>query len=262
MFKTMQPYDLPPDDAEPFMMDDAWVAEPKRDGVRCVAIIEDGRVRMQSRSGLALPGRRVGSAVAALTDAGAWGPKAWVLDGECLPDGTLWLFDMPVMNGAEMFGSTLAFRRRQLTRIIGAADLDGVDVVDQATRADEKRALWDRVVADGAEGIVVKRLDSPYQQKKSRHWYKVKLSHTVDVLITAVEVEGKNNAAYSMRRDGEMCPIGHVSRRFPSVQPGMIVELQYRAADEALIEPRMIRVRTDKTVNDVTDWSEVRRRVR
>ena len=42
---------------------------------------------------------------------------------------------------------------------------------------------WERACADGWEGVIAKRLDSPYEQKRSRHWYKMKCEATQELVV-------------------------------------------------------------------------------
>ena len=42
---------------------------------------------------------------------------------------------------------------------------------------------WTRACAEGWEGVIAKRLDSPYEQKRSKHWLKMKCELTQDFVV-------------------------------------------------------------------------------
>lgn len=53
---------------------------------------------------------------------------------------------------------------------------------------DEAQAFFDRVVGEGQEGVVVKRLDAPYDAgRRGSGWVKVKPRHTLDLVVLGVE---------------------------------------------------------------------------
>lgn len=54
--------------------------------------------------------------------------------------------------------------------------------------ADEAQAFFDDVVAQGHEGVIVKRLDAPYDAgRRGSAWVKVKPRHTLDLVVLGVE---------------------------------------------------------------------------
>ena len=54
--------------------------------------------------------------------------------------------------------------------------------------AEEAQAFFDRVVGEGQEGVIVKRLDAPYDAgRRGSGWVKVKPRHTLDLVVLAVE---------------------------------------------------------------------------
>jgi DNA ligase 1 len=53
---------------------------------------------------------------------------------------------------------------------------------------EEAQAFFDRVVGDGQEGVVIKRLDAPYDAgRRGSAWVKVKPRHTLDLVVLGVE---------------------------------------------------------------------------
>jgi DNA ligase 1 len=53
---------------------------------------------------------------------------------------------------------------------------------------DEAQQFFDRAIADGQEGVILKRLDAPYDAgRRGSAWVKVKPRHTLDLVVLAVE---------------------------------------------------------------------------
>ena len=54
--------------------------------------------------------------------------------------------------------------------------------------ADEAQQFFDSAIADGQEGVILKRLDAPYDAgRRGSAWVKVKPRHTLDLVVLAVE---------------------------------------------------------------------------
>jgi bifunctional non-homologous end joining protein LigD len=195
------PGTLPPDDEQ-------WVFEIKWDGVRTILFVEGGRVRAQSRNDL-----DVTAAFPELADVGKFlGMTTCVLDGEVVALGedgrpsfsrlqhrmhvanqreakrrsatdpvSFVAFDLLYIDGHLITDDTYDERRARLESLQLAGetftttetfrDVSGRDVLDAAT-------------ANGLEGVVAKRRDSPYRPgRRSPDWVKVKSFRTQEVVI-------------------------------------------------------------------------------
>ncbi len=114
-----------------------------------------------------------------------------------------------------MSGEPLAGRRSLLEGV-------GVPVVPQSP---DIAATWALVHTQGMEGLVVKRADSTWVPRRSRHWVKIRNLHTVSALVTALEPgEGVRAGTFGALRlallnatDGTLVSIGKVGAGF-SVQ--------------------------------------------
>ena len=193
---------------EPPEHDGAWAYEMKWDGVRALAYVEDGRVRLFSRSG-----KEVTAAypeLAGLADAVAAAPC--VLDGEVVAFDeagrprfealqprmhqrdprkvrrlmgvvpvTYLLFDVLHTADGPVVGEPYLRRREILAGLVRPGPhwdvpphLEGVTA---ARAVDESRRL-------GLEGIVAKRVASPYRPgRRSPEWRKVKNQRSQEVVI-------------------------------------------------------------------------------
>ena len=182
--------------------------EIKWDGIRCVAFIEGGSVRLQSRQLTAMTFQF--PEMACLNRL----PSGTVLDGELvvLEEGrpslrqiqrrtflqnrarieglsqrtpvTYMVFDLLYLNGDPLMVAPLHRRREALQRLIQRTTLPGI-LVSEAV-AEHGCQLFAQVARLGLEGIMAKRLDSPYLPgKRSRYWFKIKPKLNPEVLMAA-----------------------------------------------------------------------------
>lgn len=156
---------------ERFIGDD-WLFERKYDGIRLLAFKRGAEVTLYSRNRLVqhLPG--IAEAVAALPIDDA------ILDGELLwgAQSGYHVFDLPWLDGRDLAPLPLVERRARLNDIPFATPLHHVDEV----LGDEP---WTKACAEGWEGVIAKRCDSPYEQKRSKHWLKMKCETSQDFIV-------------------------------------------------------------------------------
>jgi bifunctional non-homologous end joining protein LigD len=176
---------------------DQWLHELKYDGFRIGCRIDNGRVRLSSRNGKDWTDRfpSVHEAAAALP------VRQALLDGEVavvLEDGrtsfqalqnasvagrgtlTYFLFDILYADGEDVSRQPLEERKTRLKRILSKRQGtlrysdhivgNGAEVYAQACR-------------QGAEGIVSKRRDLPYQAGRGRGWLKIKCINRQEFVI-------------------------------------------------------------------------------
>jgi bifunctional non-homologous end joining protein LigD len=171
-----------------------WQYERKFDGLRCVAVRNATRVDLFSRNRLSYNARfpEVASALAKLPSA------RFVLDGELVAfDGdqtsfallqssphpehlTYCVFDLLHLDGWDTTGLGLTERQARLAATLGAghAPLSLVRPLD-GRPAD----LLDRACGSGWEGLIAKRIDSPYRSGRSPDWQKLKCTASQELVI-------------------------------------------------------------------------------
>ena len=135
-----------------------------------------------------------------------------------------------------------------------------VRVLESATTTKQKRALYERLQQNSAEGIVFKRKDAPYTAGRGATQLKCKFISSADVVI----VENAGNA-YRMQvfHEGKPFDVGKVfsgttneSRAFIDAALGkgkrLVAEVRYLYAtdDSQLFQPIFVRVRSDKPKKD------------
>ena len=185
----------------------AWAAEFKWDGVRAVAYLSAGRLRLLSRSG-----RDMTRAYPELADlAQQAGSREMVLDGEIAAfaggrpsfaalqrrmhvaapsprllaavPATYLVFDIMDLGGESLISEPYARRRD----ILEAQQLAGEQVHVPPSFPGGGKAVRAVSIRDGLEGVVVKRLDSPYRPgRRSPDWLKIKNRRLLDVVVGGV----------------------------------------------------------------------------
>jgi len=188
-----------------------WLFEVKWDGYRAIAFIEDGRVRLVSRSQNDLTAQfpELGSLPQFVKAERA------ILDGEivALDEEGRPSFSLMQQRTGFQPGKRRQPRREGVPVIYYAFDLlylDGLDLRRVALEQ-RKRLLQDRIVAGGAgesavirfsdhyaekgldlleaakqrglEGIVAKKRSSAYQEKRSNDWLKIKITQRQECVI-------------------------------------------------------------------------------
>jgi bifunctional non-homologous end joining protein LigD len=174
--------------------DPDWIFERKLDGIRCVAIRADERVRLLSRNDLSLNAR-----YPEVADAVAREPCAqFALDGEVVAfEGSrtsfarlaerghrpvpvfFYVFDLTWLGGYDVRPLPLRTRKRLLRATVRASE--ALRVTPHRNGAGE--AMFEEACRNGWEGVIAKRVDSPYTAERSRDWLKFKCEHGQELVI-------------------------------------------------------------------------------
>jgi bifunctional non-homologous end joining protein LigD len=156
---------------ERFVADD-WTFERKHDGIRLMVFRDGDEVRMYSRTRREQDLPRIRDAVLALP------VRQVILDGELTwdRDSRYDVFDVLWLDGADLQPLTLRDRRRILDRIPFRSPLHRTEAIDHPEP-------WELARQKGWEGVIAKRLDSPYEQRRSKHWLKMKCELAQDFVV-------------------------------------------------------------------------------
>ena len=171
-----------------------YVYEPKYDGIRVIAVVEPARVRLWSRLG----NDKTGAFPDAVEAIQKWArrlDRAVVVDGEVValdergnPVGFQNLqriqmhdvaiafvaFDLLRDGNEDVRERPLRERRARLELLLKGVRDPRLRISEQAIG--DGRAMHARAVAESWEGLIAKRLDSPYKSgKRSPDWRKLKL---------------------------------------------------------------------------------------
>lgn len=152
--------------------DDEWLYERKFDGIRLLAYKHGKDVTLYSRNRLVQNLPSVASAVAQVDANEA------ILDGEVTWDGHsgYHVFDLLWLNGKKTTHLPLEERRALLKKLHFTAPMKRVTLL-------KEEEPWERARREGWEGVIAKRSGSPYEHKRSKHWLKLKIEASQELVV-------------------------------------------------------------------------------
>ncbi len=184
--------------------DPNWLFEIKWDGVRAMARIENGDLKLRSRNGVDITQRY--PELASLPEALA--ARGTILDGEIValdarghssferlqermhvraPSEHLvaqipvvyFVFDLLYCDGYDLRKSPLIERKQLLNRVMHASERFRYS----DHQLEMGKELFELAEKNGLEGVLAKRIDSPYVSERSSYWLKLKITQTVDAVV-------------------------------------------------------------------------------
>jgi bifunctional non-homologous end joining protein LigD len=222
--------------------DDDWLFEIKWDGYRAIAFIEDGDVRLVSRNQNRftdypelrdLPdyvkGRKLimDGEVVALDEQGRPSFSLMQQRTGMSPNGRrgakrtdvpvmYFAFDLLYLEGYNLMRVELQHRKKLLEQILENSSI--LRYSDHV--AGKGKALFKAAAEKGLEGIIAKRSQSHYIQKRSRDWLKIKITQTQETVIGGyTEPRGSREHFGSLilglyDKQGRLIPVGQAGSGF------------------------------------------------
>ena len=133
-------------------------------------LILDGEALALDASGRPLPFQDTASTTA--THAGATGIRPFFFDVLLVEDESL--IEAPLSERLARLDEAVPSEHR-VRRLVTSSAVDA-------------QSFFDEAIADGQEGVILKRLDAPYDAgRRGSAWVKVKPRHTLDLVVLAVE---------------------------------------------------------------------------
>ena len=196
------PVDQPPEGKH-------WIHEIKHDGYRSQIVIERGQVRVFSRNGHDWSDRYSGIVRAAAS----LRCKSAIIDGEAIvQDGDgrsdfeslqsairsrrhsiiLYAFDLLHLDGIDLRQQTLAERRGELKRLVGAEAESRIQFSDEFDG--DAAALFKACAERELEGIVSKHSLAPYRSGRSKTWLKTKCFTQLTFVVIGTDRYRKTGA--------------------------------------------------------------------
>ncbi len=257
-----------------------WLAELKLDGCRYVMDFSGGKIKVTSRR----TSVKTGEAVDKTENVPHFKYFSWaegtVLDGEimskdislrsndvvrimgCKPEKAIarqkkegrlryHAFDILFYKGKDVQGFSYLERRKLLDDVLDMWDCPFVEMVDNTNH---KQDLLDKAWYLGLEGIVLKHIDSTYQQdtRCDESWIKVKKQRDFDVVITGFDqphahtyVKVKPKVHFGSSVDKEGVRWWKTYNRF--YKEGWIAAIRYGATDE---DGRLVTVGSTSGIDD------------
>ncbi|HET8700226.1 MAG TPA: DNA ligase D [Nitrococcus sp.] len=220
-----------------------WIHEIKFDGYRIIAQIEDGVVRLISRSAQDWTERF--PELAALLD--RLPVDRAMLDGEVValaPGGTssfrrlqealsegrterlvYQAFDLLYLNDQDLVEVALLERKQALAELLAAAGFTGSTAVRYTDHLEAQgAAFFEQACRLGLEGIVSKRSNSRYRSGRTKQWLKVKCTHQEEFVVGGYTNPGGTRSGFgalllgAYRDGGELSYTGRVGTGFSARQ--------------------------------------------
>lgn len=206
--------------------DDGYIFEPKADGMRVLLSLNNGIVRLHAKHRVEatrffpelcrVPAR---PGVDLLLDGVVvfWDERSGVFSSEELRERMrlktgldirsasigrpvrYFAFDLLELNGEDLRGEPLRERRRRMDEVLE----ENRQFHRLPSIEGQGRSLFEAIGGEGVEGIVAKRLDSPYVGGRSADWLAVRKYRYADVRIAGYR---KRGFGWLMERDGR--PLG------------------------------------------------------
>ncbi len=175
-----------------------WLYEVKYDGYRLLARVEDGKVKLITRNGHDWTRRmpHLAKDLARLEVQSAWidGEIVVLVDGrpnfqalqnafdnEQTEDIEFFVFDIPHLVGRDLRGEPLTVRRELLERVIQRQPLDHVALSQLFDVPPDE--LVGAACEMGLEGIIGKRREAAYVNRRADSWIKLKCSQRQEFII-------------------------------------------------------------------------------
>jgi bifunctional non-homologous end joining protein LigD len=192
---------------------DEWLHEIKYDGYRILGRLSEGRARLITRRGNDWTAR-FGRIAAAITKVPV---DQAILDGEAVilnPDGTTnfqalqnalkdgrdaslvyYVFDLPYCNGYDLTRTPLLERKEFLKKLLAQLRDAAGPVRFSDHIVGRGLSVFKQACQYNMEGIVCKRADSPYAQRRTDTWLKVKCFKSQEfVLVGYTDPRGARSA--------------------------------------------------------------------
>ena len=149
-----------------------WLFERKFDGIRLLAYKRGKDVKLYSRNRLLQNIAGIEKAIAAMP------VKELILDGEVSWDRhtNYHVFDILWLDGRSTTELPLEERRALLARLKFKEPLQQVELLDD-------KEPWERARRQGWEGVIAKRRGSPYEHRRSKHWLKMKIEASQELVV-------------------------------------------------------------------------------
>jgi bifunctional non-homologous end joining protein LigD len=239
--------------------DDRWLHEIKFDGYRVQAQVQDGRVRLFTRSGRDWTDR-FGTPLA--TALGALPAKQAVLDGEVVVDVAgrssdfsalqadlsegrtdrmrYYVFDLLHLDGRDLTPLPLVERKRLLSTLVAKAG----DPIRLSEHLDDKGEIVLRHACRmGLEGIVSKLRDSPYRPGRGTAWVKSKCSARQEFVIggflpSTVSPRAIGSLVMGVFAGDRLRPVGRVGTGFSvATAEALMTRLKELETDQSPFDP-------------------------
>ena len=175
---------------------------------------------------------------------------------------TLYLFDILYLNGKSLIAKPYTERRKILSESAGKMSLSNQIVTNQQKEAE---VFFKEATAAGHEGLMAKRLSSPYTPgSRGKNWLKIKtVLETLDLVITAAEYgygrrKGWLSDYYLAARDPKTGEFLELGKTFKGLTDAEIIDMTMKLKDSTVEQNGYRVVVIPKIVVEVT-YNEIQK---
>jgi len=239
--------DITEEDVEKYINDPDYCAQEKYDGRRRLLVKDASGNKAGNRKGLVVP-----ITAEIEQELNTKLPNGnYVLDGEAVGDNVI-IFDM--------LAAEIGYKERYdgLRFAMKSPDLKYLKLAPVAWTTEEKRALYEKLKADNAEGIVFKNVYgrfTPGRPNSGGDQLKFKFYATASCIVAGIN-KTKRSISLAVQIDGEdeLLPVGNVTV-YPNQEipaQGSIVEVKYLYYFQggSLFQPVLLGERDDLDLSD------------
>ena len=212
------------DKALELLEDDNYIAQEKKDGKRTMVLTEN-----RVAKGINKKGSNIGLAQGICEEA-AKSPEDLLLDGEDV-NCKLWAFDILKRGDDDLRKLPYSDRFKQLQEVVlFYFDGEDIEIVRSASTTKDKKALFETLKSEGAEGIVFKRANAVYTPGRPNtggDQLKYKFYETASVLVSSQN--NKRSVAFQVLDGKNWIDVGNVTippnRDIP--KDNTVIEVRY-----------------------------------
>lgn len=191
-----------------------WLFEIKYDGYRALIAADHDKVKIFTRSGedwthrfhavakafaeLDMPSALLDTEIVVVDQSGRtdFAALAAALAGAKKPL-SCFVFDLLSLAGEDWRARSLERRKARLKQLIGEPDKTSLIRYSEVFKGDGL-ALLKTACAHGLEGIIAKRVDSPYRSGRHDDWLKIKCQHAQEFIVIGFSDSNKRRAFASL----------------------------------------------------------------
>lgn len=186
-------------------------------------------------------------------------------------------FDIISINNKDLRNLELEKRKKILDKVIKKEDLYFKKII----YFENGKYLWKFVKEKNLEGVIAKRKNSKYENKRSENWLKIKNYKTIDAIVIGFIKEKReiSSLALALYKNNELIYIGNVAsgindekinfllknmkkvnrlkvknlklnKKINFIKPKIVVEVRYLDFKQKLRAPTLLRIRFDKAVKE------------
>lgn len=181
----------------------------------------------------------------------------FILDGECVGE-TLHVFDVLLVDDDEVGGCRYTERYLRLMNLLASFQHRSIQLVQTVFDERQKRALFNKLKTNNAEGVVFKHTDAPYiagRPSSGGPQLKYKFSETASFIVA--NCNAKRSVALMLFAKGQLVRVGNVTIPPNHEIPGngTIVECRYLYAHKqsgSIYQPVYLGPRDDVEATECT----------